>query len=315
VGTLLRRHDLRLDVPSRTWTRRKGFWPVVATQVGTFHDLDGLILAIEVESVRRFIPIPHWVIRLDIRGDRYPVGIADFRDERTAYRRLESLATTLQLDAIDRTGERDTRIPWQAINRPIVSRTLAAGGSIAVRASAVPPLPEGSAIQVFGAAPAIRIVLPPPPWGAVFAVSLVFVPLGSLFVAFGALLWLNRVPGEGSAPDLTYLLVPIFILLGVAIILFLIDGSIRRQEFQNRGDEMLFGYRVLGRLTRRQRLDKRSIEEIAVKPGREGNLGPHLFVRSPQRLLHVGRTIERPELEWLRLTLISWLSANRPGEG
>src|SRR5580704_7668971 len=70
LWSMLWRYELTLDFRSRTWTRRKGFWPLARIRTGAFNDLDGLILAIEIHSTRNF-NYPVWVIRLAIKGEPY----------------------------------------------------------------------------------------------------------------------------------------------------------------------------------------------------------------------------------------------------
>jgi hypothetical protein len=118
---------LTFDLDARTWTRRTGLRPLAHTQAGTFKDLEALVLAIEVRSIGEGGDYPVWVIRLALRDASVPHAIAEFSNEHKAYEQFESLVKTLELDAIDRTGDRERRLPWHLFARPIVSRTVRVG--------------------------------------------------------------------------------------------------------------------------------------------------------------------------------------------
>jgi len=316
LANMLWRYQLTLDVRSRTWTRRTGFWPRALTRAGTFDDLDGLILAIEIRSTGRNVKYPVWVIRLSIKRESHSDSIAEFTNERKAYQRFESLVKTLRLDAIDRTGDRERRLPWHAVERPLVSQ-VARVGSRSARIAAVPTLPPGSAIHVSDVQPNTSIVLPARGFSRHAVVPIL---IASFFVVFGAISWRNSTLLEGSPPDITYILVPAaFALIGAGLILLIVEASISRDEIQNRGERIVFGRRLFG-LRLRKSLEKRFIEEIAVKPAPTFDVGflpersqsaaihHHVFVRSQHELLHVGGNLTPDEQEWLRGTLMSWLT-------
>jgi hypothetical protein len=97
VTRLAWQERLTLDLSTRTWTERRGYWPMTQTATGGFSSLDGLFLT-EETRVRKYSTYPLWIIHLAFKGDRAPVTLGEFLDERTANDRLRELEATLRID-------------------------------------------------------------------------------------------------------------------------------------------------------------------------------------------------------------------------
>ena len=97
VTRLAWQERLTLDLSTRSWTERRGYWPMTQTATGGFNNLDGLFLTEEMR-VRKYSTYPLWTIHLAFKGDRVPVVLGQFLDERTANDRLRELEATLRMD-------------------------------------------------------------------------------------------------------------------------------------------------------------------------------------------------------------------------
>src|SRR5262245_41870810 len=114
VTRLAWRERLTLDLSTRTWTERRGYWPMTRTATGGFGSLDGLFLTQEMR-VRKYSTYPLWILHLAFKGDRAPIVLGEFLDERMANDRLRELEATLRLD--DR-----TRVPESTASQTTPSR-------------------------------------------------------------------------------------------------------------------------------------------------------------------------------------------------
>lgn len=329
------RYELSLDLVTRTYQRRKGFWPRAALKRGPLDDLEGVVLTMEIRRSSSTKGGPHyspvWVLGLAFAGERKPVSIMEFYREAKAYQRLEALAEKLRVPAIDRTGEQERRIAWDALDRSLQEELrrgtarweAGAGGGI-------PPLPPGSTIEVLPGPSGRTILLPAPgfSWGMMF-----FFLFGSAFVGLGGTAHWAKATGlqmtespQGSA----WVLGPLFILVGLALLLLAAAASRGRMMIREDPSGLAFGYQVFGRPVRLRRLPKGEIEEIRLRPvaagGRDATLrvGPvsvrwprqktqqrtELFVRSDREVVRLGKELRPEEQEWLRRTLLSLLAGS-----
>ncbi len=329
------RYELSLDLVTRTYQRRKGFWPRAALKRGSLDDLEGVALTMEVRRSSSAKGGSHhspvWVIGLAFTGERKPVSIMEFYRETKAYQRLEALAEKLRVPAIDRTGEQERKIPWDALDRPLQEELrrgtrrweAGAGGDI-------PPLPPGSTIEVLPGPGGRTILLPTPGFsgGMVF-----FFLFGSAFVGLGGTALWAKAAGlqvTESPQGFAWILGPLFILIGLAVLLLTAAASRGRMMIREDPSGLTFGYRVFGRPVRLQRLPKGEIEEIRLRPvaagGRDATLrvGPvsmrwprqeaqqrrELFVRSDREVVRLGKELRPEEQEWLYRTLLSFLAGS-----
>jgi hypothetical protein len=90
------RERLTLDLSTRTWTERRGYWPMTQTATGGFSNLDGLFIT-EETRLRKYSTYPLWIIHLAFKGDRAPIALGEFLDEQTANDRFRELEDMLRI--------------------------------------------------------------------------------------------------------------------------------------------------------------------------------------------------------------------------
>jgi MFS family permease len=138
--------------------------------------------------------------------------------------------------------------------------------------------------------------------------AIIGVMLGGFLSILGVKLWVNSGPMSWRSADPTWLLVPLLLGLGGALIGLMVVLTFEREEIHNHGSQIVFGRRFGAWLRRATIVDKTSIEQIATKPNPNDDMRGHdLFVRSPGALVHLGRGLTPQEQEWLQATLVSWL--------
>lgn len=316
------RHELSLDLVTRTYRRRKGFWPHAAIRRGPLDGLEGVVLTMEIR--RSSSPrggahhTPVWVVSLAFRGERKPVSVAEYHGEVKAYQRLEALAEKLRLPAIDRTGEQERRIPWDTLDRPLQEELRRETPRWEASAGAgIPPLPSGSTIEIVRSPGGWIILLPAPgfSWGTVF-----FLLFGSAFAAFGgAALW-AKATGRAITerpPGIAWILGPLFLLVGLVVFLLAVAVSRGRMMIREDPSGLAFGYRVCGRPIRLRRLPKGEIEEVGLRPvaaaGRNATLRvgqdrTEISVRSDRDVVRLGEALRPEEQKWLRDALLCLLA-------
>jgi hypothetical protein len=329
------RHELSLDLVTRTYRRRKGFWPHAAIRRGSLDDLDGVVLKTEIRRSSSAKGgshhFPVWVLGLAFSGERKPVSIMEFRQETKAYQGLESLAKKLRITAIDRTEEQEKRTPWDALDRPLLdeirkdsSRWKGAAGRV------VPPMPYGSTIQLLGE-PGRRTILLPRPG---FSVGIPFLILfGFACVAIASFVFWAKTAGRPfreSHPGIASVLGLVYLVLGLLVLLAAIAAVQARMVIQEGPTSLAFGYRAFGRSFRLRRLPKGEIEEIRIKPvptpaseysirlgplslrgpTRKPQAKPEVFVRSDREVVRLGQDLKPEEQEWLRDVLLCLLAGS-----
>lgn len=329
------RHELSLDLVTRTYRRRKGFWPHAAIRRGPLDDLEGVVLTMEMRrsssSKGGAHHFPVWVVSLAFRGEGKPVSVMEDGREVKAYQRLETLAERLRLPAIDRTGGQQRRISWETLDRPLQEELRRETPRWGARAGAgIPPLPPGSAIEVVRSPGGSIILLPAPGFslGTVF-----FLLFGSAFVGFGGIFLWAKVTGRAikeGAPGITWVIGPLFLVIGLVVFFLAVAASRGRMMIREDPSSLAFGYRVCGRPLRPRRVPKGEIEEIRLRPvaaaGRDATLrvGPvsvrwprqeaqgrtELFVRSDREVVRLGEALRPEEQEWLRQTLLGLLAGS-----
>ena len=260
VGGALWRYELSLDLLSRTYRKRRGFWPSPRSREGSLNELRGVSLS---RTWRRADDSSSavWVVSLEFEGWETPVSVFETASERKGYRRLEQLARRLQASAIDRTGDEERIRPAGQLDRPLLQ-------SDDHRAVEGPP-PASRIERTTTETGEPMIVLPPMgfSWAAVFVAI-----LGTPFLAFGAIALLSAVGWrvvevKGSLAAL-WIVGGVFVVVGTILWAAAIFGPIAREVIRREGDALVITLRAFGRHYRRRRLPLGRIEEVSIKPSR-----------------------------------------------
>ncbi len=183
---------LTLDRMTRTYARRKGYLRKTTAQSGSFDDIQGVALQVEYQTSSHGQPIPYWALRLLLRNAD-SISLASFGNEQAAYARLDSLAKTLHVAAIDRSGDQETITQPDNLDQPLVAKRQHRRAGPEPSGKGIPPLPSGSRIDLTGAAPQRSIVLPP--LGFNVGIALVF-GFFALILFFMGLSGLQRQTGR-----------------------------------------------------------------------------------------------------------------------
>lgn len=301
--------ELRPD--RRRWRRVKGSAFSTEETEGGLDDLDGVALELDWKSTKSSSSkgkVPVWEVGLVFDPGGKAVTFLQTRNEVEGYRELEAWAGRLGLDAIDRTGEGETRRAPDELDRPLGSEGVvsedggaptwldevspgaehAAGGS-GVAAGA------GAPTRMEGLAPSPALPSPPPGSGVVLAgggseaeiqlpargidLTVIFLVLfGAAFAGMGAH---SIHSGLGGSED------PLWVSLGGGVVFLLIGGglaravvraALRRPWIREGASTLAVGYSLGGSDHERYRLHKREIEAVDVagstgKRARRG-LGP-----------------------------------------
>lgn len=328
IGAALWRYELRLDLGSRRYTRRKGFWPSPRRTEGGLEEIEGVALDREERRAKNHTYLV-WVVKLAFRGEK-PVSVHEARDEAEGYGRAESLAKRLRMPLRDRTEMPERVTEWEKLDETLAERAAAQAKGWSTAASVSRP-PLGSRIQFDETPTQRRIELPAA--GVNLAAVLLWV-FGLGFGSFGGFfLWAKvtgAVPVKENTPGVAWIIAPLFMLFGLGFVLLGVLAAVAREVVQEEGDTLAIGTRGLGRDWLMKRFAKREIEQIEVRVaavstgGRRRRLrvggvavgtegapqapGQEVMVRSDRALARLGRGLRDEERQWLRDTLAAMAS-------
>ena len=317
IGTLaaLWRYELSLDLMSRTYRGRRGFWPSPKLLQGSFDELRGIV----IERTRRSssgTTNDHFSFALSLDFGSWSVRFFDSRSEEKAFARLERMARRMQVHVIDRTGPTETRSAWNELNRS-VAETLRAKGE-----TAEDPGPPPSADRILWDPSRGSISLPPLGFGIHTVAIFLF---GSAFAAFGVMpllvlggVW--DVPFNGSRA-VGWVLGVAFTLFGLLLVFGSVWGSYAREVVREERDGLLFYLTLAGTIYRRRFLAKDEIEAISLRRTDDGGTlrsnratgkkkpkkKHEIVLRAEGKSVSVGGDLRPDEQEWL-VAALSWLA-------
>ena len=164
LGQLCLRDELRLNVETRRFSRRDGLFWAPTSSIGSFDEIDGVVLAYYPPNVQwlwELIKYPKpWQVELELgAGQGRPVLIQKTSDESVAYAALEHYARLLRLPALDRT--RDGEALLLGIEPEDVPEPAPDHGAPMSLAVTVGAPPAASGIELRGAPGRETILLPP----------------------------------------------------------------------------------------------------------------------------------------------------------
>jgi hypothetical protein len=332
MGGAFWRFELTFDLLTRTYRGRKGFWPSPRPLQGSFEQIEGVVLTRKWwrRSGSNGGSRAHavWSVGLALPGWDEPVSVLESTREEKGYRLLEELARKLQVAALDRTGESETRRSWQHLDRPLAEADPVEAGS-----GAPGQPPADSRIEWLPLSGASRIALPP---SGISLGAFLMVLFGLAFAAFGTLALLAvsgiwDVPFEGSRAT-AWGLGGVFVLVGLGIVVLALVGSFGREVVHEEPGVLVYRIEFLGRSIRRVPLPKREIERVArvsatkahrggaaarvggVQVGvtsRAGEVPHEVQIRSDRRIVRLGAGLRPDEQAWLERAL-SHLAACAP---
>jgi hypothetical protein len=172
-------------------------------------------------------------------------------------------------------------------------------------AVSIPPLPAKSTIEFTNRPGSRRILLPtrglslPGLFLALFGMP--FFGMGS--VVLWMLITAHSVRGNIFVG---WIIAPIFMLVGLFVILLAIAGMWGRQLIEENGAGITYSLLLVGRRIRPQQLLKREVEEVSLRPvpGRRSGNQQELIVRSDKRIVRISSSeISQQELEWLKVAV------------
>jgi hypothetical protein len=288
AGFLWWQEALSLELVSRTYSYRRGYWPKVASDEGKLCEIKSVGLDVLVRAGSEGGDVISWVISLLFADSAKSIAVANFSVESLAYQRLADLAKRLGLPAVDRTGAQERTVAPGEIEKPLAER--------AQTRSFMPALPEDNRIAVIGDAPERRIVLPL----AGFRVNYAVLALMPLLVPW----WTGTLSRwQFSAP---------FIGVGVLFALGGIIASLSHREIAETPERLLIDTRLFGIPLATRRFQKRDIVDIELKPvpGRR-RFAQQLQIRTASAVanLHAGR-LSPAELAWLRQAMLALVRAS-----
>jgi hypothetical protein len=288
AGFLWWQEALTLDLVSRTYGYRRGYWPKLTSDEGKLSDVKSVGLGVLVRSGSEGRDVITWVVSLVFADPAKSIAVANFVVEGLAYQRFADLAKRLGLPAVDRTGARERTIAPAEIDKPLAER--------AEIRHFMPSLPEGGRIAVIGDAPDRRIVLP----RAGFGLNHIVLPIMPLFVP-----WWTGTLGhwQASAP---------FVGASVLFALCSILASLSHREIAETPESLVISTRVFAIPLAKRRYQKRDIVDIELKPvpGRM-RFAQVLQIRTSGAVtnLSAGR-LSAPELAWLGQAMLALVRAS-----
>jgi len=229
-GAAMWRYEIHIDLTSRSYRGRRGFWPSTRKFGGSLDELNGVVLnrIWRRDSSSAGSGDTMWVVSLEFEGWERPVSVFETRREARAYRQFKHLAERLQIDAIDRTG------------RPVASRLITAPPAASGIDSSIDPQTTSIALPALGF--------------SLGSISLMLLGLPFLGLGGFALLVLGG-----------WTLGPIFLLLGSGLTLAAIVGSYAREVVIEDGDTLIFATSFRGWRYGIRRLPKRAIESVDIR--------------------------------------------------
>ncbi len=295
------RYELRLNLISRFYSGRRGFWPNPKPLRGSLDELEGVVLSSRVDRSDKSTKTV-WTVGLRFRNWGKPVTIKETSNEPAAYQALEHYAKKIRVPAIDRTGAEEQAISWADVDKPLAEQPD--------RPVSIPSLPPGSAIE-FTPGPGRRTVHLPANGFSAGALILVlfglpFFSLGSFFL--WALLF-NSSAVQGSVAA-GFIVSSVFVLVGFFIVLAGIAGMRGKQLIEEEAGDLVFSLLLFNRRVRPQRMLKKDVEEVSIKPVPERKDQQQLVIRSDKRIMHINdRRLSPKELEWLKVAVFMMVSS------
>lgn len=137
---------------------------------------------------------------------------------------------------------------------------------------------------------------------------------GTFFSLGGFFLWAllfdrSRVHGSITAG---FIVSPLFMLVGLFIILVGIAGMKGRQLIEEEGGNLVFSLMLFNLRVRPRRVLKKEVEEVSIKPMPERNDQRQLVIRSDKLIMHINEQKLLPkELEWLKVAVSVIVSGPR----
>ncbi len=333
------RYEFRLDLISRTYTRRRGMWPAPQTHKGSLNDLTAVILTQEWSRSRsargHTSDHPWWKLSLEFTGWDKPVSIEAVGSEQHGHERLEYYAKKLKVPAIDRTAEKEIARNWNELDQPLAAQKAdraSQAGAVGIGDPRFPP--PGSAIVSAEDTSGLRILLPAIGFNAALVLFTLF---GAVFATFGGFFLLVKsglfmeltgktIAVTESSPGATWIIAPIFLLIGVVIILLGVVGSYGTEEIAERGDWLIYRFLFLGRALRSRDILKKDVEEIDLRSdisarhrSRRGiaiskttiettsrsraSVDNEIMIRSDNQVIRFGKHLAEADKQWLASAL------------
>ena len=327
------RYELRLDLITRRYTRRRGLWPAVKVTTGSLNDLDAVLLTQEwsrASSKHGSSEHPFWKISLLFKSWDKPVSIEAVNTEQKGHERLEYFAKKLQVDAVDRTKSSATRRPFGELDQTIRQQSGSQGFDDAQPTNDPRFPPPQSGITVTDSMEGLRLTLPAHGFNAGLVLfglfGLVFAGFGLFFIIVKSGLY-TEITGQTlqikeNPPGAGWTIAGLFTLIGCAIMMFGVIASYGREQIAARGNELIYRFTWLGRSFRTVTMDKSAVEEldlranIAPRRRRRGSITiggtsvgtstrapidarAEVFIRTDQRTLRLGRHLNDDGKQWL----------------
>jgi len=127
---------------------------------------------------------------------------------------------------------------------------------------------------------------------------------------------------QRELPGATWIIAPLFVLIGVAIVLVGVVGSYGTEQIAERGDRLIYEYLFLGRALRSREISKNDVEEIALPAdigarhrSRQGitvgrttigttshsrvPFGSEVMIRSDNQIIRFGKHLGETDKQWL----------------
>ena len=276
------REELELNLASGLWRQKRGWvWSGMRERRGALAEIPEVELVLDRSS-------PTWQVRIKAPAWPSEVTVASALKEEKGYAELERWATRLRRDAVDRTGDREVRTAWDALDLPLGRRDAATTSNASMtgdaadyaveaaladayaspgRVSEHPP--AGSRIVVTSQAGRRRIVLPPIGFnGGVLSMALfglVFGGVGTLFALVASTIIPNvRLNGEIPTSPVWPMVVmgAAFALIGLFIMVAPAIGARACEWLEDGADALVVGYSGLGFTWGVKRFPKRTIEGV-----------------------------------------------------
>jgi hypothetical protein len=305
--TFLTRDELVLDLVSRAYIRRRGYWPAVKQETRSLNDFRALLLGTELRTNPRGGQYPTWVITLQSSGVQPNIALVELRSESQAYGKVESWSRKLGLPAFEYVGGSE---------RPLEFKPVAQQQPAELRSVQIPRLPQGSRLVFLGAAPARTIVLPPLGLGLGVLILAIFPAITLWMGIAGYQEALHHVPPRSTS------FATGVICFGILMVVALFFAIFGRTTVREQDDRILFGNRAFGWNYNVKSVAKRDIEEVEIKPTPLSSGAPvfmlsgmrvlrprqprpraELFVRSRNQAVRIGQELSPQDLQWLRYAL------------
>jgi len=309
VVAFLSRDELVLDVVSRTYILRRGYWPAVKEQTRSLNDFRALLLGAELRRNPRGGQYPTWVITLKSAGVQADIALVELRSESQAYGKIESWSSKLGLPAFENVAGREQPLEF----KPVAPQQAAELGAVQI-----PRLPPGSRLAFVGIAPTRMIVLPRFGLGMGVLILAIFPAITLWMGIAGYNEALHHVPPRSTS------FATGVICFGILMVVALSFAIFGRTTVREQDDRILIGNRAFGWNYNVKSVAKRDIEEVEIKPTPLSSGAPvfmlsgmrvlrpkqprpraELFVRSPNQAMRIGQELSPQDLQWLRQALLS----------